>query len=322
MKLKSISPSRIKTYDSCLFKYYLNYVLFAKLKSNWGAVHGTLIHDLLEFYANGQDTAWLARMYRGYAGTLETLDRYHKPTIMETPLVWAKPKEYADIKPGCDGCPFADIPENKCRISLEPLDKLPGCPRMLFEKSIDMMEDVMERYKTDIWPKLMMDGDKIVGAEMPFNLPIPGIDTKMIGVMDLVIKHDEDTLEVIDYKSGKTTQTTEECMRDIQPRMYSLACRRLFVDDVLGLGYKFKNIVLTFDYFTNMPITVAFSKEEDDKTEQFVKNKVKEIEETDLITRIAGERGSFDWRCKYMCDIEVCEKNWKGNFKLSDDKNS
>jgi RecB family exonuclease len=168
----------------------------------------------------------------------------------------------------------------------------------------------------------MRDGDKITGTEMPFSLPLPGVETKMIGVMDLVIKHNEDTLEVIDYKSGKKTQTTDECMRDIQTRMYSLACRRLFIDDVLGLGYKYKNVILTFDYFTNMPITVAFSEEEDNKTEQYVKKMVKEIEEMETVTRIAGERGNFDWRCQYMCDIDVCEKNWKGTFRISDEQNS
>jgi hypothetical protein len=141
----------------CKFKYWLTYHCpDVTLKSNWGASHGSLVHDVIEQYSNGSDLDWVSRLYRGYGGTLETLDRYQKPEVMETPLVWAKPKDYADKKPYCDTCPYTNLDEGICNISREKLDNLPGCPRDLFDGSISMIEGVIERYK-DTWDNILRD---------------------------------------------------------------------------------------------------------------------------------------------------------------------
>lgn len=325
LKLKSISPSRIKTFDACKFKYWLNYHRpDVSLKSNWGASHGSLVHDVLENYSNGNDLDPIGRLYKGYGGTLETLDRYQEPEIMETPLVWAKPKDYADKQPMCDECPYAKEEEGICGVSREPLNNLPGCPRDLFDKSISMVERTIDRYK-DIWPKLIRDENgSPIGCEYGFNINIPGTDIPMIGYMDLVVEHDEDTIEVIDYKTGVHTQNYDECRRDIQVRMYSLASRRVFIDDYDKRGFKYKNIILTFDYFTKDPITLAFSEEEDLKTENYVRNKIREIESTEWIDRIVRDNteletktrfGQVAFGCKYLCDSAVCKKEWSGRFK-------
>jgi len=319
MKLKSISPSRIKTFDMCKFKYWLTYHTKLALKSNWGAAHGSLIHDVLEYYVNGEDSEWVDRLYRGYGGTLETIGRYGDPETMESPLVWAKSKDFADKKPFCDTCPY--VGEDKCTISQEPLDALTGCPRDLFDNSISMVENTMRRYE-EIWPRTLKDSDgKMVGCEYQFNIKVPGTDVPMIGIIDLVTELDEDTIEVIDYKTGSWTQNYDECREDIQVRMYSLAARREFIDDVAGKGYKYKNILLTFDYFTEKPITVAFSEEEDLETEEYVRKKIEEIQSTEWIDRIVRSNEDLDkrsaWKCRSLCDAEVCKANWKGRFNIN-----
>lgn len=319
LKLKSISPSRIKTFDMCDFKYWLTYNTDLELKTNWGATHGSLIHDVLEQYSNGSDLDPIARLYRGYGGTLDTLDRYQQPEIMESPLVWAKPKDYAEKRPHCDTCPYAMKEEGICKISQKPLDNLPGCPHDLFNGSIKMVEDTMERYES-IWDKMLRNeaGDPI-GCEYGYRINIPGTDVPIIGYMDLVIEEDPETIHVIDYKTGVWTQTYEECLTDIQVRMYSLASRREFIDDIDNKGFKYKNVILTFDYFTKNPITVAFSAEEDLKTEQEVLAKIKEIQAKEKINRIVNSDADFDkrwtWKCKSLCDVKVCKSQWKGSFK-------
>ena len=65
MLIKNASASRIETFNTCLFKYWLTYHEKAKLKSNWGASHGSLLHDILEKYANGSDKDWMDRLYKG-----------------------------------------------------------------------------------------------------------------------------------------------------------------------------------------------------------------------------------------------------------------
>lgn len=326
LKLKSISPSRIKTYDTCLFQYWLKYIAHAEMRSNWGASHGSLLHDILENYVNENDTDWMRRLYEGYAGELDTLDRHGEPEIMESPLVWAKQKEYHDKRPYCDTCQYAD--DDVCSISKEPLADLPGCPKSLFDESVSMIHEVMGRYET-IWPKLLRDPNGVpVGTEYQYSIALPGRpDVPMIGIMDLVIEEDEDTIHVIDYKAGKKTQDYQECMDDIQVRMYSLAARKEFIEDVNGKGYNYKNVILTFDYFRNKPITVGLTAEQDAATEQFVVDKINEIEATDWIDRRVRSNVEMDTKtrfgqvaftCKYLCDSAVCQREWKGRFQTED----
>ena len=242
---------------------------------------------------------------------------------METPLVWAKPAEFHDKHPFCDTCPHAR--DGVCGISMEPLDNLTGCPKTLFDGSISMIEEVMGRYDA-VWPKVLRDANGApVGCEYGFKIPLAARpDVPILGYMDLVIEEDPDTIHVIDYKAGKHTQDYAECRKDIQTRMYSLACRKEFIEDVSGKGFNYKNVILTFDYFRGNPITLAFTEEEDAATEKFVVNKIHEIESTDWIDRIVRSDAEMDTKnrygqvaftCKYLCDSGVCKRNWKGRFK-------
>ena len=328
LKLKSISPSRIKTFDMCKFKYWLTYHTDEVLKSNWGAAHGSLIHDILEFYSNDEDTDWMNRLYRGYAGVLETLDRYQKPEIMESPLIWAKAAEYQEKRPFCDTCPYANFDTHECGISREGLDNLTGCPKTLFDGSISMIERVLERYDA-VWPSILRDANGVpIGTEYGFKIPLDARpDVPILGYMDLIIEENPETIHVIDYKAGKHTQNYDECRKDIQARMYSLACRKEFIEDVNDKGYKYKNVMLTFDYFRKNPITLAFTADEDLKTEQDVIDKIDEIESTKWINRIVRNNEEFETKtrygqvgftCKYLCDSTVCKRNWSGRFKADE----
>lgn len=319
LKLKSCSPSRIKTYDMCKFKYFLTYHCPGlKLKSNWGAAHGSLLHDILENLANETDPDWTSRLYRGYAGELATLDRKGQPEIMESPLVWAKPKDYRDKKPHCDTCPYKQ--DDICSISKQKLDALIGCPRDLFDNSVSMLEATIKKYKNGIWDKILRDANGIpIGTEYSFDIKINGTDVPLIGIMDLVIERDPETIEIIDYKSGAWVQNYAECREDIQVKIYSMASRKEFIEDVNGRGYKYKNIILTFDYFTSNPITLAFTAEEDAATEVWTANKIIEIQNTNWIDRIVRSNEDFSqrwaWKCKSLCDTEVCASKWSGKFK-------
>jgi len=319
LRLKSCSPSRIKTFDTCKFKYWLTYHCpDIKLKSNWGAAHGSLLHDILENLANKIDTDWMSRLYKGYAGTLDTLDRKGQPTVMESPLVWAKPKEYQDKKPYCDTCPYKE--GQVCSISRKPLDQLPGCPRELFDGSVTMLQNIIKRYSNDVWNKILKDKNgALIGTEYSFDIKLSGTDVPLIGIMDLVIEEDPETVHVIDYKSGAWTQDYNECRDDIQVKIYSLASRKEFIEDVNNKGYKYKNVILTFDYFTSNPVTLAFTADEDAATEKWTVKKIKEIESTEWIDRIVRSNDDFTqkwaWKCRSICDTSVCASQWSGRFK-------
>jgi hypothetical protein len=314
MKLKSISPSRIKTWDTCRFKYWLTYHTDLKLKENWGGMHGSLIHDVLENFTNGKDTDWMGRLYKGYGGVLDTLDYHQRPIVMESPLVWAKPKDFAEKQPMCDSCPYKGD-DGTCIISREQLTELSGCPRDLFQGSIAMVQFVMEKYK-DIWPHILRDSEgNMIGTEYGFRLPLPGTDVPVIGYMDLVVVWPDGVVEIIDYKTGTWTQTYDDCMKDIQVKTYALAARRIFVDDILDQGFDFKDVILTFDYFQGKPVTVGFTEEQDQETANELVKKVREIESAHDIWRCVRDPDTF-WKCKALCDKDVCKAQWKGKFKV------
>jgi hypothetical protein len=102
--------------------------------------------------------------------------------------------------------------------------------------------------------------------------------------------------------------------------MYSWASRREFIDDVNNKGYSFKNVFLTFDYFTANPVSVSFSEKEDAATEKFVISKINEIERTSRIYRIVPDNVNFSdrkhWKCRSICDHLVCEHEWTGAFQV------
>jgi len=304
----------------CKFKYWLTYHCpNIELKSNWGAAHGSLLHDILENLANKVDTDWMKRLYTGYAGKLETLDRKGEKEIMKSPLIWAKPGDFQEKKPRCDTCPYKQ--NDHCAISLDPLDALKGCPKELFDTSVSMLETTIKRYRNGIWDKMLRDSNGTpIGTEYSFEVKANGSDVPIIGIMDLVIEEDPETIHIIDYKTGGWTQDYKECCEDVQVKIYSMAARKEFIEDVNNKGYKYKNIILTFDYFTASPITLAFTAEEDAKTEKWTANKIREIESTEWIDRIVRSNEEFNnrgaWKCRSLCDTVVCASNWKGKFKI------
>jgi hypothetical protein len=312
MKLNGISASRIATYDQCLFKYFLVYHLKTRMKSNFGALNGSIVHHILERFASNVDSDWMNQLYLGYAGKLEVTNNFDELEILESPLIYAKPKEYADVKPYCDICPFADIKNGVCSISQESLDSLPGCPKAIFEETVDMVRDVIKSYEQKFKDHLLYTEKKIV-------IDLPGCAAPITCIIDLILQYG-DTVEIVDYKAGKWTKDFGECRKDTQVRIVSWAARKYFIENGSENGHNdIKNIIVTFDYFRKRPVTLAFTPEEDAETEAFLIEKGNKMASQKRVTRVVGNRDpSKDWRCSALCDPSVCKREWKGSFTLDD----
>jgi len=321
LSINTISPSKIKTFDFCKFKYWLTYYRpDIQMKSNWGAEHGTVIHQILQNYVLGINKDWMSQLYDAYAGKLSATGRDGKQTILPTPLRVAKSSEYTDVKKNCDTCPYKIVNSDHsiCKINGENLSKLTGCPINLFKFSVEMLKKIIKRYEK-VWEYVLRDeSNNIIGCEYPFKIQIPGTEVISNGFIDLVLRHNNETIEVIDYKAGKKTQSYAECLEDIQVRTYSLICRKIFIEDVLKLGHTYKNVLLTFDYFQGDPVTLAFSEEEDRATEKMIINKINEIKDVKYITRIVKNDSQLlsNWKCKSLCDINICKSEWSGPFEV------
>lgn len=311
MKISSPSASRLTTFSQCSFKYYLTYALNLRneMKSNFGALNGSLLHAILEKYAANEDRDWMKLLYLGYAGQLKHKDRDGNETILQSPLVYAKNKDFKDKPTPCDTCPMRDLINNRCGISQEPLDQLSGCPFDLFHEAADLLGAAIVRYR-----EYFDNPDSILGIEYKCLIPISGLEEPMTCIFDLVVKENEDTVHIIDYKGGKP-KTYDELTQDLQARSYFFAGYREFLEDINKKGFKFKNLLVTFDYFRAAPLTIALTSAERTLIENEIRNRTNEVKKTNIIRRVVGNRdpdpnNRSDWRCRYLCDIDLCQREW------------
>ena len=67
------------------------------------------------------------------------------------------------------------------------------------------------------------------------------------------------------------------------------------------------------------PTTLVFTANDDARTERDLVESVKKIKSTKHITRLCGDKDpTSHWKCKAMCDPDVCRVAWAGSFTLDD----
>jgi len=246
MKIEYLSASRLDTYMTCPFKYFLQYHLaLPELKGASIATHkGSAVHEALELYVK-EDS-------KDYVQHLKNYYEKHK--------VW----EWDDRKPNrgfphpveknCAECKWL-ASGNTCSIANRSVEDFEGCPKPNFEDDLKLLEHTIIR------PDSVLNR-KIIGAEVAFEKEYEGF--KVRGFMDLVTEIDEETLEVRDYKTGNYTKNTDAAFKDLQMRIYSMVAKELFP--------QYNYVVMTLDYLRKGPVSVIFNREDDEKTRQFLKD--------------------------------------------------
>lgn len=335
MHITKTSASRTNTFLTCSFKYLLNYEVYMcsdcgeptyvtemkhfnvdlankqcmnpkcgsnnlkklQLPSNWGAKNGTIIHNVLELYASARKDGvedwrldWKKNLLDFYSGEiLKNSELPHKmqgDSDEEMRQLLVANNEVVTPGNSCSTCPYDDCS-----------DWLPSpvCPRKILNKCFQHVSLAIQRYD-DLYT------NSCLGIEHKFDINI-GENVVINGFFDLVLSPDQDTIEIVDYKSGKSTKTYDELKEDIQAKIYSLAIKHEFP------GYK--NYFLTFDYFNRAPVTVTFSDAEDEWTRKNVIKWFKMVEKNNNPTRIPLNRdGTVYYKCRYLCNREICDAQW------------
>jgi len=301
MRCPKVSPSRLKTYKPCEFKYFLTY------EWGWGdelfqytfaSAFGTAVHNTLEEYAL-------------VAGDLDYKVEFARQIQQENPFLEdmtsapskARAAFFKDKK--CESCSFFDVKKARCKIVDQHVEHFEGCPKKLYEDGIVMIETAIDRYgeyyHTGIKDDVTNPDGRVVGAEVPaqitWGLGEDGNEIVMNGYIDLVVEYDSETLLIVDYKTGFSCPTHDEFIKDLQPRMYSYAARKMFPE--------YKYYWVQFDYFRGVPLEYTFTSHDDEKTRQEV---------VSLYNTIRGarkiQRRSYDKICKYLCNRDLCNQKW------------
>jgi hypothetical protein len=134
-------------------------------------------------------------------------------------------------------------------------------------------------------------------AKYEFNLPTGKISGNLAlkGTIDLITKVGDDTIEVIDWKTGKRLdwatgeeKTQEKLEKDPQLRIYYYAIKHLYPH--------IKNVIFSI-YFINDggPFSICFSDADIQKTEEMLRQKF------DTIKSNKKPRLNKTWMCNKLC---------------------
>ena len=301
MRITKVSPSRLKTAKDCQFKYFLSY------EWGWGdelflytfaSDFGTSVHNTLEGYAKSK-------------GKLDYKTRYRRQIAVNKPFIEDMQKAPSKARAAffkdktCETCPHFNTDNARCILVDKHVEHFEGCPRQLYDEGLMMVETAIDRYgeyfNTGIKSKDNPDG-KVIGVEAPAQIcwgqDDDGEDILMNGFIDLVLEYDEETLLVVDYKTGYSVPTHDDFIKDLQPRMYSYAAKEMYPD--------YKYYWVQFDYFRSIPLEHAFTSDDDQLTRKAVIDLFNKVKSAKSIKRRA-----FDHKCKYLCNRALCDQKWE-----------
>lgn len=294
MKLKKISPSKIKTNLMCEFKYYLSYHLGLDLGTSFAAEQGSMVHIIFEKFGEANRD--------GIKNPEIKNDWYeHILYAYQVEGLWKLSDKAKKREKKCDGCCYNK--DGLCFITNSPIDSFEGCPKEEFNDSIWLVEKIIND-KTIQNPL----NKKVLEVEDEFEIIIKDGEEEIpiIGLIDVVNELDDDTIEIVDYKTGNHIQSYKECKKDPQLLIYHLAARKKY--------RQYDNIFITIYYLRSKPMTFVFLRQDEEATEKALKNHWYKIKHNKTPKRICDRSDGtteFGFKCKYLCSPEICEKEYK-----------
>lgn len=270
MQVNKFSSSLIDTYRFCSFKYFLTYILELQSEgSGKAATIGTIVHKALE---------WAARLKQRGKTTIDPL--------------WLLDRAW-------DENPHPDLR----RFTTKGLSADYKKCKMSFFKVVE--DPFYNPYKL-----------KVIDAEKWFEIELPGPEwevkkdgkTKQLcvrGYIDLIHKLNDNTIEIVDYKTGSRTSPFDKNTMDfynltkkLQAKIYFMAAKILYP--------QYKNLLVTFYYTTDGPTTIGLSDEELPQILSELFSIFQWIKGDSLIRR------NRSWKCK-LCPYEKnnnCTRIW------------
>ncbi len=265
MKVERLSSSAIKTYDFCEFQYYLNYHIGLPSISGKAALIGTIVHATL---------ATLARKGNKWPWQ-KILDRYWDFYALQRKDLdmrkWGRRGELADWK--------------KAKKCVETIINSIFNPTKLDILSI---EDKFRLYfKEEKWTTAQ--GKKLAVS----------------GIMDLVHRINKNTIEIIDWKTGRRASfgsnkplDLTSLPDDIQPRIYHMAAHQLWPE--------YENVLVTFHYIREGgAYPVSLGRNDIAETQQIIYDYFRRIKMNNRPYRIKPS-----WKCK-LCSFnknDLCDE--------------
>lgn len=270
--------SSFNTHSMCEQQYYIEYVLGMRGPSNKKADKGTITHKVLEILAvikkGLQDNQSIVS--DDIVGDIDT-KKYSLDQIIEQVYQYYTSQfhhhtwESVDFR-DCKKWVYKAIELNDGMF--DPRNRNILCPEQHFDFIIDKP-----------W------------AEYSFDTMDGKIDGKLglKGTIDLITKIDDNTIEVIDWKTGKRLdwgtgqeKTHAKLQKDPQLMIYHYAVSQLFPS--------YDHIIVTIDFINDGgPFSLSFDKKDLSSTEDMLRQKF------EIIKKTKKPRLNKTWMCNKLC---------------------
>lgn len=265
MKIDSLRASGANTYLDCPWKHYLISEIGFESRQSAKTLRGTLVHNCLEILAKARKT-----------GHDKLNDKYTDPSYL-LKICWRRHvRENPDVKMTLEDYNFCVEQINYMMLSrFNPL-------RLKILKTEEQFEITIKK------PQALLPNGKHI---------------KLRGTIDLITEIDDETLEIIDYKTGKRSdwatgevKDAEKLLHDTQLKMYDLATSVLY--------QKYKKRIFTLIFTSDGgPYTVSFDLDQPSKTLAEFITLVHRIRLDNTFERLKDRPKAAKWKCMYVCQF-------------------
>lgn len=299
-----IRSSSYNNYDYCQMQYFITYTLGHYSDSGKKAELGTIVHKTLEVLAGLKKAAQESKPRQKYIEVNDdAIDKYRIDKkyllseeivndILEKSFASYTSKSKHDWTKG-DKAECSKLVWNTLNFNngqFDPRNRDIIDPEPHFDIAID--ED---------WAKFTYEIDgKMVEGRLAIK-----------GTIDLVTKVSDDTIEVVDWKTGRRLDwaTGEEkdaikLSKDAQLLLYNYAISKLYPE--------YKQAIMTIYFIKDGgPFSLCFDKSDQEKFLKMLKGRFEQIRANNTPKPIDSSRSH--WKCTKLCHF--CKNNWPGSDK-------
>ena len=274
--------SSLGTLEFCEQKYFLQYNLGLKDKTNKKALMGTIVHKALQLLGDQK----LCTLRGNKSFTDEELGRFKVQDCNYLPKITEKAFDYYQ----------GHFPE----VTLTKAD-LKTCTKWT-EKAVAYQDGFCDPRNQNIFAteKFFDIEIKKPWAKYSYRVGKEKIEgyLSIKGTVDVIIQHDESYFEILDYKTGKRInwatgeeKTLESLQKDTQLLLYYYALRNMYPDADFSVSIFYINSGGLF--------SMCFDDDDYEKAEQILKKKFLQIKKCERPKLLSD--GNKHWKCQKLC---------------------
>jgi hypothetical protein len=275
--------SSLGTLEFCEQKYFLEYNLSFKDKQNKKALMGTITHKVLQTLGDKK-----VAMNKGLdlvedeeTGNTLTLDQCDDLKLLNDIAF----EYYSNAFPELD---MAEADRRKCL--------------SWAKKAVAYRDGMLDPRNQNVFAtELFFDIEiKKPWAKYKYEFKDQTIEgyLSIKGTVDVILKHDEDYYEILDYKTGKRInwatgeeKTHEKLQKDTQLLLYYYALKNMYPEREFSVSIYYINSGGLF--------SMVFDEDDYNKAESILREKFEQIRDTEQPKLLSNE--NKHWKCQRLC---------------------